>query len=435
MMRRIITGIGLLWGLAGPGLGSEAPAPEPPVYQYLMVVEASAAMVRQKEVAMDTVHALLLSGLQGRIQRGEVLGIWTFKDQLDYKLVRPIHWSAPEARDLSNFIYRKLRDLEFSKEPDISRPLAAVIAEAGRSDRLTVFLVTSGSELIRGTTFDAEINAVFEQHGAAMAKAKRPFVTVLVFEGGELVAQAVTPGGRTIYIPPTPASTPALAAASIPEATKPEPELPTPEPAPKPKPMTVEEISVRLLEAQAQQRMQDTNQVAAEAATAAEPGPGVETPAPGDSGTNGPEAAVELEPEAPAPMPVPERLAETPAVAVQPAEPPRSPSRTKAEDESSKISPRPVDRSSVEMSLPEPTSQPPEPAAAALASTETAVEESEVPVIPGLLLPPEGQEERSLYLGVGIGLFVLAMGMLWWRIRHPRGRGRASVISQSMHRR
>jgi len=113
MMRRIITGIGLLLGLVGPGLGSEAPAAEPPVYQYLIVVEASAAMVRQKEMAMDTIHALLLSGLQGRIQRGEVLGIWPFKDQLDYKLVRPIHWSAPEARDLSNFISRKLRNIEY----------------------------------------------------------------------------------------------------------------------------------------------------------------------------------------------------------------------------------------------------------------------------------------------------------------------------------
>ena len=148
-----------------------------------------------------------------------------------------------------------------------------------------MFLVTSGSEPIRGTPFDAEINAVFEQHGAAMAKAKRPFVTVLVFEGGELVAQAVTPGGRTIYIPPTPASTAALAAAAVSEAAKPEPTLPTPEPAPKPRPMSVEEISAKLREAQAQQRIQETNQVSAETATVTEPGadepaPGVEAPVP-----------------------------------------------------------------------------------------------------------------------------------------------------------
>ncbi len=422
MMRRIITGIGLLLGLVGPGLGSEAPSPEPPVYQYLIVVEASAAMLRQKEMAMDTIHALLLSGLQGRIQRGEVLGIWPFKDQLDYKLVRPIHWSAPEARDLSNFIYRKLRDLEFSNEPEISLPLAAVTAEASRSERLTVFLVTSGSELIRGTPFDAEINAVFEQHGAAMAKAKRPFVTVLVFEGGELVAQAVTPGGRTIYIPPTPASTAALAVASVPEAAKPEPTLPTPEPAkpehtlptpepaPKPRPMSVEEISAKLREAEAQQRSLETNQVSAETAAVTEPG--ADEPAPGV--------------EAP----------------VEPAEPPRSPSGTETEDESSKTSLRPADRPSVEVALPEPVVQQPEPAtadasgsAANSASAETAVEESEVPVAPGLMLPSEGRAERNLYLGVGVGLFVLAMGILWWRMRRPRGRGRASVISQSMHRR
>jgi hypothetical protein len=264
-------------------------------------------MVRQKEVAMDTIHALLLSGLQGRIQRGEVLGIWPFKDQLDYKLVRPIHWSRTEARDLSNFIYRKLRDLEFSNEPEISLPLAAVTAEAGRSERLTVFLVTSGSEMIRGTPFDAEINAVFEQHGAAMAKAKRPFVTVLVFEGGELVAQAVTPGGTNDLHPPHPCLHRSPRGRLSSEAAKPEPTLPTPEPAPKPRPMSVEEISAKLREAQAQ-RAEPGNQSgfggnrAVTEPVADEPAPGTEAPMPENLETEAREAAAEAPLEVPEPV-------------------------------------------------------------------------------------------------------------------------------------
>lgn len=446
-MLRIITRIWVLLVMSLWCLGSEEPRLEPPVYRYLIVVEASASMVRQKDVALDTIHELILSGFQGRIQRGDVLGIWPFKDQVDQKLTRPIHWSAREARDLSNFIYRKLRDLDFSRKSELRFALEAVKAEARRSERLTVFLVTSGAEDVLGTPYDAEINAVFQQHREAMSKAKRPFVTVLVFEGAQVVAQAVTPGGRTIYVPPTPSTMPALAAEAVSEAAEVEIEPPAPEPAPRPKPMTVEEIAAKLREAQAQRAVVETEPGLTESAAVAEP---AEEPEP-DSAEARDSAMPITEDSAPAIAleeamiePEPELVAEIPMVAVAPVveheEPPVEPdvedghaSSLVWDDVPPLEEAEPLEEGEpvrgaeergagvVEVSSPEEA-----PAAGIAGGAE--------PVSPGLVLPPDGGPDgRVIYLGAGIALFTVALVMVLLRLRRPRRRGRASVISQSMH--
>jgi hypothetical protein len=211
--------------------------------------------------------------------------------------------------------------------------------------------------------------------------------------------------------------------------------------------MSVEEISAKLRETQPQPRLQEANQVPAEPATVTEPGadelvPGVEVPVSGELQTQAGEAAAKDEPVVPAPTPLPERLAKIPAAPVEPAVPLRPPVETAAEDSSSKASLEPADHASVEVTLPEPKVQPPEPATAVAPSSDVAavgadgtVGESEEPLAPGMTLPPGGGDARNLYLSAGVGLLVLAIGILWWRVRRPRGHGRASVISQSMHRR
>ncbi|MCL4181572.1 MAG: hypothetical protein KJ072_28020, partial [Verrucomicrobia bacterium] len=263
-MQRVITGLWLSVALAGQCQAAGEPPAEPPVYRYLFLVEAGASMARQKDVALDTVHQLILSRMNGRIQRGDVLGIWPFKSQVDRKLTRPIHWSPVEARDLANFIYRKLRDLDFSKESKLEAALTAAAAEASRGEALTVFLITSGTDPVRGTPFDREINAVFEQHREGMIKAKRPFVCALVYEGGELVAQAVTPGGMTIFIPPSPTARAAVEVEPPSEPAKPEAEAVVVAPAvPKPEPMGVDEIEAKLREAEAARLAREAVEAAA----------------------------------------------------------------------------------------------------------------------------------------------------------------------------
>ena len=458
MRLRKVAGIWLLFAWAGWCFAAEDPTPAPPVYQFLVMVETSEAMVRQKEVALDTIHELLLTGFYNRIHRGDVLGIWPFNKEVNQKFTRPIHWSAVEARDLSNFVYRKLRDIEFSDKSELVLALAAAKTEAGRSEQLIVLLVTSGEQMVQGTPFDAEINAVFQQHGSAMSKARRPFVTVLVFEKGEVVAQGVTPGGRAVYIPPRPSI--ATSAVEEPVLTAPDPhdDPPAPEPAVRPAPMSVEEIAAKLREAQVQKIRNREGQVSAETGVVSLPAESNQT-APADpvvaeeSSVGAAAVAVEDRTET-QPAATPEIEMEAPVVAleqekegisaeeqpVQPVldavEPPSEVALEPAEvfEEVEPVTEAAMEGEAGRESLEEPSAggveHIPSEEDMDVASAEVAD-----PIAQGLVLPPDGgRQGRMIYLGVGVVLSVLAVVLILWRLWRPRHRGRASVISQSMYR-
>jgi hypothetical protein len=348
-------------------------------------------MDRLKQVTLDTVHELILSGMYGRIQRGEVLGIWPFKSDVDRKLSRPIHWSARERVDLANFIFRKLRDVSFSKESSLGAAMTAIMAEAGRSERLTVFLITSGAEPFRGTGFDPEINAVFQQHGDAMSAARRPFVSVLVFEGGEVVAHAVTPGGRPIYIP----RAPDVGVVTVPLA---EPEKSEPEaivPAVAPEPLAVEEIEAKLREAEVERPAEDVVEAEKVAVPTVEP-------------LAEPE---KLEPEA-----------TVPPVAVEPATVEGILAQIR-EAEVERLAESAVEAEAVTVPGAELA---PEHGREPIAREETGAPAQETPWM-------ESRRGPVFYLAAGVGLMVLAMVVIWWRLHRPRRRFHASVISQSMN--
>jgi hypothetical protein len=289
-MKRLIpySMIGLLtWatlGLTGAPLEPDVP------HRYLIVLENSARMDRQRDVALDTVHHLILSGIQGRIRDGDVLGIWTFRQQLKRDQFRALTWSSGRARDAANAVYRTLRDVGFAEEPDLDLAMAGVTAAAQATDQLTVFLVVSGTQQIHGSSFDTEINQVYQQHAAAMRKNQKPFVTVLVIDQGRTVAHATNPGGGQIYIPPIPEVPAPVEADPVPatptqgvtepvadrEATTPDlPEQPVVEPAavepaPKPRILTVDEIQRQLREAEEERIRRQAEMMALEPPSAPE---------------------------------------------------------------------------------------------------------------------------------------------------------------------
>jgi hypothetical protein len=203
-MKRMIQSLMVcVFTLFGQGVAGTLAEPEIS-YRYLIVLENSARMDRQQEIALDTVHQLILSGIQGRIREGEALGIWTFRDRLERHSFQPIRWSPGRARDVANDVYRTLRDTGFAREPNLGLALSGVKTAAQATDHLTVFLVVSGTKPFHGTSFDTEINQVFEQHAQAMRKNRRPFVVVLVMDQGRTVSHSTNPGGRLMHIPPVP---------------------------------------------------------------------------------------------------------------------------------------------------------------------------------------------------------------------------------------
>ncbi len=415
-MVRVIPGIWMVLMALCQCLAADDSQVEPPVYRYLILIESSDAMAARKELALDTVHQLILSGLNGKIHRGEILGIWPFNTQVDRKLSRPMHWSPNESRDFANFIYRKLRDLRFSNAANLNSAEAAIFAEGSRSELLTVFLITTGNQPIRGTPFDDEINTIFRDHGDSMAKANRPFVSVLVFAGGRVVAQAVSPGGLTVYIPE---------AAAAPVDTPVNSEAPSTEVAEPAMAMTVEEISAKLKESVAQSPA--TNELATT-----------------ELNTSKTEPSIEAEPEAvksPVAAPEPEEEAEPAAV---PAAPGKGPGvQTQRTEVAIEPEPQTPVESTKEAASDQPAVEPGAVTNEAGRSTLAASPkiETDAPVAVEMATPAMVQpvmparKGRWIYLVVGAGLLLLAILILGWRIECYRRRSHASVISQAMHRR
>lgn len=192
--------------LALPAWCSETAGDDaPPLYRYLIVVDVSRDMERQREQAADTVSQLLMTGFQKRVQPGHIVGLWLVGDQFHTNAFAPAMWIPSRAVDLGNQAFRVVRDQPLSKGGlQIEELLQAALATGRESGRLTVFLITSGFSPLSGTKFDNEVNYLFQQHRDRMRKARKPFVLVFQIEGDRIVAHSASPAGNVVHIPPFP---------------------------------------------------------------------------------------------------------------------------------------------------------------------------------------------------------------------------------------
>ena len=108
-------------------------------------------MSRQKEVTIDTVHKLILSGINGRIHTGDMLGIWTFNEKLVPDAFPAQIWIPQQRQDIANRAYRFLRDQKVAKKARMEEAVAAIRQAAGVSGVLTVFLFSDGTSAMKGS--------------------------------------------------------------------------------------------------------------------------------------------------------------------------------------------------------------------------------------------------------------------------------------------
>ena len=447
-MKHVVTLIWLAIGLTtwGQEITNDV-AQSRPVYRYLFLVDTSSAMSRQKDLTMDTVSKVILSGVGGRIHSGEFWNIWTFDDQLHTNVFPPQMWELRQPPDVAERAYRFLRDQGFKKKKGpLDKWLAVLADEARLSGALTVLLFTDGSELMKGTPFDEPINEIFSQHADGMRKAKKPFVVVLVAQDGKFVAQAVSPGGAPIYIP-RPAKT--IAANEPPERgtnaaparadSEPQPtanarDTTTATAAPQKKPLTVEEIAQALRQTQ----KPPTNTIAAAPAPLILRG-AASNPAVPNSSSNLAAATA-------APIPKPallesgkasrqiasESVSNSPSVKAPPPPSRATPARAAENAPSDREQPAPsetiVQRAS-------------ENDGGSITAAKTTADDTREISAPATappqtadLLQAEPASAARKYLAAAAALLLVALALAWLYIRSIRYVPRPSLISQSMEK-
>ena len=181
-----------------PAAGTNAVAVE----RFLVVVETSAAMQKRAENVQKAVAGVISSGLDRHIGYNSTIGIWTFNDKLSTGQLPLQLWTPATRQRVALTLVQFLQQQKNEKPPRLAAAWEALTNVVAQSERITVLLITSGSDPIVGTPFDAAITESFIKNGDQQRKANMPFLTILRAVKGKFVAFAVN-------MPPWPLDVPA----------------------------------------------------------------------------------------------------------------------------------------------------------------------------------------------------------------------------------
>jgi hypothetical protein len=237
-----------LWALAAFLLSAAwsraQDAPEPPHHmenRFLFVIDTSSAMKSRTNGLEDAVMALLKSGMDGELRKGDTIGVWTYSDRLDTDFPRQV-WSEQQKHDIISDVREHLRELHFEKRSHLDKALPEILKVVAHSERVTVILIFDGSDLIKGTPFDKDINELHKKYLHEFKAAHTPFITVLAARNGAVFDYTINYPAKVVIpatadpLPPPETNAPPPVVAIAP----PPPVIDTPPAEPKPPPHRIE---------------------------------------------------------------------------------------------------------------------------------------------------------------------------------------------------
>lgn len=180
---------------------TEAP---PPGHRWLFIIETSSSMRARSGAVIGAMQGLLTSGMQGELQPGDTIGIWTFNERL-YTGQLPLQgWSSVTGVDVVLTLLSFLNQQTYEKHGNLEVVMPAMASVIKKSEFLTIILLSDGVGKITGTPFDDAINTAQEKWRVEQQKKKQPIVTILRVQQGEVKAWTVTPLPWPVVLPPLP---------------------------------------------------------------------------------------------------------------------------------------------------------------------------------------------------------------------------------------
>lgn len=206
--------------LAQPPTANRSPG------RYLFIVDTSAAMRTQASAVRETVDNLLHSGMHAQLQRGDSIGVWTYHEQLHAGDLPVQQWSPEHEHAVASNIVAFLKSQKYEKKSrfdTVGPELQRLVKE---SERLTVLLITDGSEPVSGTPFDSNINEFFNKNSWKQKQKRMPITIVLRSFRGKFASFTINPAPWPVQFPDFP---PAPKVAAKPKS-KPPPKQAAPPP-------------------------------------------------------------------------------------------------------------------------------------------------------------------------------------------------------------
>ncbi|HOX57642.1 MAG TPA: hypothetical protein P5205_12940 [Candidatus Paceibacterota bacterium] len=170
----------------------------------LLIVDTSNPMQRRSKAMVKVVEELVTSGLNGQLRHGDSLGLWTFNEALHAGRFPLQTWSPDDRRAIAERIVAFLKAQKYEKQPSFDKVRTALTHVVENSPRLTVILISSGDETVRGTPYDQQIAQRYREWYDQQRKARMPFVTVLRAQDGRFVDCVVNTPPWPLQIPAAP---------------------------------------------------------------------------------------------------------------------------------------------------------------------------------------------------------------------------------------
>ena len=388
----------LLPGLAlVPTLRAQVNTP-PVANRMLLIFDTSSAMKKRLPAEDKAIDQLFAITLNGRLRRGDTVGVWTFDQDPHIGRFPLQQWSDEQVTMVPDQIIGFLKTQRYSKKTSFESLIPTLNQVVRSSPRLTILIFCDGDGTVKDIPGTDVINANFKQHYHQMEKARVPFVIVL--------RSQFSPGGVGRYVGCTINSADSISIPLFPPMPVPPPPAPVVAPAPPPPPPPA--ASLIIIGTNSETHMPPAN------APPPAPQPQLQhqqQPAPAPAPT--------LPPQAPPPSGPPASASETPdessapaisvAINITNSTPPPAPTAT----------PPPV--ASIE-----PTNPPVPPPQAARPTPPTAA----------TVTPPENPGiNKNALLAAGAGLLVVVVGAFYLVFRRSRGRSSPSLITESLKKR
>jgi hypothetical protein len=368
--------------------------------RFLFVIDTSSAMKARTNGLQAAVMGLLDSDLKGELRKGDTIGLWTYSDRLSTDFPMQV-WSERKKGDILNDVGEHLRILVYENRSHLERTWPAIQQVVAASERLTIFLINDGSDPVKGTPYDKDINKLQKQYAHDFRSVHQPFVTVLAARDGKIFDYYINHPDSIVVphmadpVPPPETNEPPVVAEAL---------APAVVPPPKPR------IQINLTGADFPHH---TNPPPAAVAVVSEPAP---APAPTPTNTNAPAPAVVTNASAPAPAAAaavePAPAAPTVNTNVAPAEP--APAAPPAD--STPPSPTGIVAPAKAIT---PESAPPDAAASEPISPAAA---------------PASSFHKVAIIIMAFSLLTIAVALVVFLVWRWRDRSQPSLISQSIDR-
>lgn len=190
--RRTVAVALLLLGVAAAS-PLRAQTNEPPQRhgRYLFIVETSEAMRKRMDNTLQTVRFLLTERLTNQLAEGDTVGLWTFDEKLHSGQYPMQVWSPGNLqivpKSMADFLHRQ----PLVKEARMDEVMPALGRLMRSSERITVFILSSGTAPISGTPFDSTLNENYKLNEKDLRKKGLPFVTSLRAWHGRIIGGSI----------------------------------------------------------------------------------------------------------------------------------------------------------------------------------------------------------------------------------------------------